>query len=162
MAGKSDPQKQFLRYALATLAYRGGKTLRNAPPKFSTSRAGKGCRSAIEIVAHIGDLMAWAISMAEGSEVWIDQKPRSFDAEVDRFFDSMRRFDRILASKSKLACDAHRLLQGPIADALTHVGQLATLRRLAGSPIRGENYFVADITIGRVGKSQAKGRKEFD
>jgi len=75
---------------------------------------------------------------------------------------SIGRFDRLLAESSQVSCSLERLLQGPIADALTHVGQLAMLRHLHGSPIRGENYFKADIAVGRVGPAQAAPIREFD
>ena len=73
-----------------------------------------------------------------------------------------RRFDEYLASDAPLACEAEQLFQGPIADALNHVGQIALLRRLAGAPIRAENYYRAEITRGRVGMEQTPPRREFD
>jgi hypothetical protein len=152
----------LLRHAVATVAYRGGKTLRGAPEGFATFRVRDGSRTPIETLAHMGDLFDWALSIAAGTQVWRDSTPLSWDSEVARFFDSLRRFDDHLASDAPLACPGEQLLQGPIADALTHVGQLAMLRRLAGAPIRGENYFKAEIVSGRVGSDQAVPRREFD
>ena len=54
------------------------------------------------------------------------------------------------------------MFQGPIADALTHIGQIGMMRRMAGAPVRGENYFKADIAAGRVGAEQSAPRFEFD
>jgi hypothetical protein len=68
----------------------------------------------------------------------------------------------LLATSPKIACPLERLLQGPVADALTHVGQLAMLRHMFGSPIRGENYYRADIAVGRVGPVQSAPVREFD
>jgi len=116
----------------------------------------------LEIVAHLGDLFDWALSMARGEEVWHDGVPQGWDEEVGRFFRSVAAFDDFLGKTSSLACSPERLFQGPVADALTHIGQLAMLRRVYGSPIRGENYFRAEITAGRVGPEQATPRKEFD
>jgi hypothetical protein len=113
-------------------------------------------------VAHIGDLLAWGLSIAKGEESWSGGKPKGWDHEVQRFFTGLQNFDDFLASGAPLSCPAEKLFQGPIADALTHVGQIAMLRRLAGDPMRGENYFVAEITVGRVGTDQAEPRFEFE
>ena len=154
--------RSILRHSLATLAYRGGKAIRNAPVSFANYGAPDTSRTPAKILAHIGDLMDWALSMADGSRQWHDSPPHSWDQECERFFASLKKFDDYLASNQPLQAPEEKLFQGPIADALTHVGQLAMLRRLAGCPIKGENYFVADITIGRVGKDQAAPKKEFD
>jgi hypothetical protein len=150
-----------LRHALATLAYRGGKTLRNAPAEFSSFRPGAGSRSAGEILAHIGDLLDWGLSLARGKERWRNSKPRSWQEDSDRFFAALTAFDAYLASEETLFAPAEKLFQGGVADALTHVGQIAMLRRLAGARVRGENYYRAKIEAGRVGPDQAKAVSEF-
>jgi hypothetical protein len=155
-------KRELLRHTVATLAYRGGKALRGAPRDFSGVRAKDGSRSAGEILAHIGDLFDWALSLAEGAQVWRESAPQAWDRDVQRFFDALGRFDARLASDAPLGCGAEQLFQGPVADALTHVGQIALLRRLAGSPVRGENYFKADVVPGRVGPEQTAPRREFD
>jgi hypothetical protein len=104
--------------------------------------------------------MDWSLSMANGKENWHDSPPLAWDKGTARFFASLEAFDRRLASGPP-ACPAEKLFQGPIADALTHVGQIAMLRRLAGCPCHGENYFVADIVAGRVGAQQAAPVAEF-
>jgi len=149
----------LLRHTVATLAYRGAKAVRSAPQEFSAF-AGAG-RTPVQILAHIGDLLDWALSMANGSQQWHDSKPLPWDQEVARFFASLKNFDDYLASSEPLRTPAEKLFQGPIADALTHVGQLAMLRRLAGSPIGGENYYAADIVTGRVGAEQASPKRTF-
>ena len=113
-------------------------------------------------VAHIGDLLDWGLSIARGKQVWKNAKPQTWEQEVERFFAALKEFDRYLAPPEPLACTPQELFQGPIADALTHVGQIAMLRRLAGTPMRGENYFTADIEVGRVGAEQSAPRFEFD
>jgi hypothetical protein len=157
-----DPKREFLRHTVATLAYRGGKALRGAPAGFATLRVAEMTRSAGQILAHIGDLLEWALWLAKGQHVWKEVVPPSWDAGVDRVFAGLQRLDDYLASDAPLGFPAEKLFQGPIADALTHVGQIATLRRLAGSPVRGENYFKAEVVVGRVGPSQASPRVEFD
>jgi hypothetical protein len=159
---QGDAKREFLRHAVATLAYRAGKVLRDAPPGFGEARAGK-TRSAVAIVAHMADLMEWALRAAQAVPAeWRAATPGAWEAEVDRFYSGLRALDDYLASDAPLAALPEKLLQGPIADALTHVGQLATLRRRAGSPVRGESYFLADITVGRVGREQAAPLSEFD
>jgi hypothetical protein len=150
----------MLRHTLATLAYRAGKVLRDAPPGFGEFRASEKSRSAAQILAHMGDLMDWAVSIVEGRQAWKDSPAQDWDADVDRFFAGIGRFDAALAAVGANA-PAEKLFQGPVADALTHVGQLAMMRRLAGVPIKGENYFVAEIAEGRVGREQAPPLREF-
>jgi hypothetical protein len=157
----SDPKRELLRHALATLAYRGGKATRNAPEGFADFHPGEGVRAPGRILAHMGDLMDWAISIAIGKREWRDSKPLSWEGESDRFFASLKKFDDYLASSEPVATSPEKLLQGPIADALTHVGQIAMLRRMAGGPLKGESYYEAEIATGRVGAEQAKPKREF-
>src|SRR6476646_1049993 len=88
----------MLRHALATLAYRAGKALRGAPPGFGEFRAGETTRSAGQILAHMGDLMDWGASIAEGSQTWTDSPVQAWDADVDRFVAALARFDAALAA----------------------------------------------------------------
>lgn len=152
----------LLRHTLATLAYRAGKVVRDAPPGFSGVSAGHGTRTAGEILSHMCDLFDWALSLANGQHVWQNTAPGEWNADVSRFFAALGRFDPRLASAEAPGNFPERLFQGPVADALTHVGQLAVLRRLAGAPVRGENYFKADIVASRTGAGQAPPRVEFD
>jgi hypothetical protein len=157
-----DPKRALLRHTVATVAYRGAKVLRGVPPEFGRSGLGQGIRAPVEILSHIADLFEWATHLAEGRQVWNEGPPDTWEVEVERFFRELGRFDAVLASNGALHCEAERLFQGPIADALTHFGQLALLRRRAGAPVRGENYFRARITLGVVGPQQAEPRLEFD
>jgi len=152
----------LLRHTLATLAYRAGKALRDVPPSFGGFEAGTATRTPLEILAHMGDLMAWALTQAQGEEAWAPATPESWEEGVARFFTGMATLDAYLASDAPLGQSEGRIFQGAIADALTHVGQINLLRRLAGVPVRGENYNRADIRIGRVGSEQAAPRREFD
>jgi hypothetical protein len=156
-----DPKTDFLRHAVATIAYRGGKALRGASPDFAFFRAAEGVRAPGEILAHIGDLFDWALSMARGKQEWHDSKPLPWGEEVARFHRTLEAFDSYLASGAPLVTSAEKLFQGPIADALTHVGQLTILRRISGFPIRGENYSKAEVVSGRVGPEQTAPIREF-
>jgi hypothetical protein len=157
MTPSSEGKITLLRHTVATLAYRGGKALRGAPSGF----AGYGSRTPGEILAHVCDLFDWALTIADGKEAWHNSQPQSWDADIARFFAVLEAFDRRLASAVPLAVEPERLFQGPVADALTHVGQIAMLRRMAGCPMSGENYFVANIETGRAGADQAAPAKEF-
>jgi hypothetical protein len=150
-----------LRHSLATLAYRAGKVLRDAPSSFSDFTPAAGSRSAGQILAHMGDLMDWGESIALGQQKWTDSPVQGWDADVRRFFEALARFDDAVAELDPDDPLEPKLFQGPIADALQHTGQLAMMRRLAGAPIRGENYFTADIVTGRVGLEQAPPKREF-
>jgi|ERR1700693_1276962 hypothetical protein len=157
----SDPKRELMRHALATLAYRGGKAVRNAPEGFAEFHANGGVRTPGHILAHIGDLMDWALSIAIGKREWHDSKPLPWEKEVESFFAALKKLDDYLASNTPLHASPEKILQGPVADALTHVGQIAMLRRMAGGPLKGESYYEAEITTGRVGADQAKPKREF-
>jgi hypothetical protein len=152
----------MLRHTVATLAYRGAKAVRGAPASFASFKASPSTRTPGQILAHIGDLLDWALSIAKGKETWHNAKPKPWKQEVKRFHTALARFDRYLAGKSELSASCLRLFQGPIADALTHVGQIAMLRRMAGEPIKGENYSRAKIEAGKVGAKQERPKREFD
>jgi hypothetical protein len=158
----NDPSRELLRHTLATLAYRGGKAVRKMPESFRDFAAGEGVRTPGQILAHIGDLMDWGLSIAKGQQKWQSSEPLPWSQEVDRFFGALKAFDDFLASSQALQAPVEKLFQGPVADALTHVGQINILRRLASAPVRGENYFVADMAAGRVGPEQASPKREFD
>jgi hypothetical protein len=157
-----DPARALLRHTLATVAYRGGKALRGAPESFASFSAGGGVRTPAHILAHLGDLFDWALSIARGQQAWNDSKPLPWNDEIARFFSALKAFDDYLASDAPLDVPLEKLFQGPVADALNHIGQIAMLRRAAGCPIRGENYFKAEIAAGRVGPDQTAPRREFD
>lgn len=156
-----DSGRQLLRHTLATLAYRAGKAIRGAPESFANSSSGENGRTPAKILAHMGDLMDWALSIAKGNQEWHNSAPLPWDQEVARFHKAVQALDDYLASGAPLATSPEKLFQGAIADALTHTGQINMLRRMAGCPIRGENYYRAEITVGRVGQEQAAPKVEF-
>lgn len=158
----SDDKRELLRHTVATLAYRGGKAVTGAPPEFKDFRVAEGSRTPGEILAHIGDLLDWALSIAVGKQTWHNSTPLPWEVETARFFAALEAFDSYLASDQPLGSPVEKLFQGPIADALTHVGQITMLRRIAGGPIKGENYYRAEIESGRVGADQSSRRVEFD
>ena len=153
---------ELLRHTVATLAYRSRKVLAGAPEGFGGFCPAPGCRTPGQILAHMGDLFDWALSLADGKHVWQDSEPLPWDQEADRFYQALAAFDQRLASSVPLQRRPEQIFQGPVADALTHLGQLSMLRRMAGSPVRGENYFRAEIVAARVGRDQAVAKMEFD
>jgi hypothetical protein len=162
MTTSPDPARQLLRHAVATVAYRGGKTLRASPDHFGSFHIGDKTRTPAQILAHMGDLYDWALSIAQGQQTWHDSTPLPWNAEIDRFFAAIKKFDDYLASDEPLRASPEGLMQGPVVDSLTHVGQIAMLRRLAGAPIKGENFFKAEIAAGHVGLEQSAPRREFE
>jgi hypothetical protein len=154
-----DKKRELLRHTLAALAYRATRALEDAPAEFADFAGGG--RRPVEILAHMGDLFEWALSVAQGSQRWAPQTPTGWQEEKKRFYRSLAAFDAFLASSASLQVPIERLMQGPVADALTHTGQLAMLRRLAGSPVRGENFYVAAIATGQIGPVQPEPLKPF-
>jgi len=150
---------ELLRHTLATLAYRTTRAIENASSDFGEfSGAG---RKPVQILAHMGDLFDWTLSMAAGNPTWNNSRPLEWQQEIERFFRTLTAFDAFLASGEPLHAPIERLMQGPVADAFTHTGQLAMLRRLAGAPTRGENFYVADINVGQSGAEQPAPVKPF-
>lgn len=156
-----DTKREMLRHTVATLAYRGAKAVRGASEGFASFGSPDTTRTPAKILAHIGDLLDWGLSIAKGKEAWNDSEPLAWDQEVARFHRALTSFDDYLASDAELSGTCERLFQGPVADALTHVGQIAMLRRMAEEPIKGENYSRAKIEAGRVGADQPTPEREF-
>jgi|SRR6185437_2648880 len=154
-----DDKRQFFRHALATVAYRASRALDGAPGDFADF---SGCgRTPGEIVAHMGDLFDWALSIAEGSERWKNSTRLPWEEEKRRFFAALTAFDNYVAGTEPVHAELERLFQGPLADAINHVGQLAMMRRLAGYKIAGENFYLAGIKAGQAGAEQPKPVKTF-
>ena len=139
----------MLRHMVATVAFRGGIAVAGAPEGFTLFHVHEEVRTPGEILAHIGDLLEGSIHLLKGEMVYLASSPLQWDEEVSRFFSAAKRLDSYLASDEQLACPVEKLVQGPVGDALTHIGQLVMLRRVAGSPIREESYFTAEIIPGK-------------
>ena len=151
-----------LRHTIATLAYRAEKALRDAPPHFAEFRASPHSRTALALVAHLGDLMEWGERMARGERRWQAVAQTSWAPAIERFFRGLAALDAAVAEAQASSLNHEAIFQGPVADALTHVGQLTLMRGMAGSPVRPESYARANITTGRVGRDQDTSRTEFD
>jgi len=161
MPQTADPKVELFRHTLSTLAYRGGKAIRGAPAGFAGFSAGEGVRTPGQLLAHIGDLFDWALTIAQGQQVWNNSMPLPWEQESERFFATIKKFDDYLASGEPINSPLEKLFQGPVADALVHVGQIIMLRRLAGAIMKSENYHKASIEVGRVGTDQIAPKREF-
>jgi hypothetical protein len=146
-----DVKREVLRHLIATVAYRGGVAVSGAPEGFAVFRVAEGVRAPGEILSHIGDLLEGSLYLLKGEMVYLTSSPLPWDEEVSRFFSAAKQLDAYLSSGASLACPVEKLIQGPIGDALTHVGQIVMLRRMAGSPVRAESYFTAEIVPGASG-----------
>lgn len=145
-----DGKREALRHLVATVAYRGGIALRDAPEGFAAFRVAESVRTPGEILAHIGDLLEGSLYLLKGEMVYLNSSHLPWGEEVSRFFSAAKQLDAYLGSGAPLACPVEKLIQGPVGDALTHVGQIVMLRRAAGSPVRAESYFTVEIIPGMV------------
>jgi len=153
--------RAVVRHLAATLAYRAAKVMRDVEPGFGQRAFGDSTRTPVRIVAHMADLMAWAMSLTRGGFEWKAPGSNDWNVEVGRFFENLAALDQALGSSPEKG-SIEQLIQGPLADALTHVGQLAMLRGMAGNPVRPESYARAQIITGRVGIDQAPPGREFN
>jgi hypothetical protein len=145
-----DVKRELFRHVVATLAYRGGLAVSDAPENFAAFRVNDTTRTPGELLAHIGDLLEGSLYLVKGELVYLTSAPLPWEEEVARFFSAVKEFDSYLASGAPLACPLEKLVQGPVGDALTHVGQIVMLRRMAGKPVRAEAYFTAEIVAGEI------------
>jgi hypothetical protein len=145
-----DLKRELLRHLVATLAFRARIAILDAPKNFGTFEIGETIRTPSEILAHIGDLLQGSLYLMKGELVYLNSAPLPWDEETARFFSAAKKLDSYLASDEPLNQPIEKIIQGPIADALTHVGQIIMLRRAAGKPVQVESYFTADIVPGKI------------
>ena len=152
-----DDKRSLLRHFLAALAYRTQKALRDAPAEFGDFRVAAAVRTPAELIRHMTSVLGYARTFFVGGQYRPEPLP-TFDQEIGRFHKMLHDLERHISAGIPLLQEMtpERLLQGPFADAMTHAGQLAMLRRLAGAPVPPENFIVADIDAGRLGKNQAQ------
>jgi len=151
-----DLKRELLRHLIATLVYRAGVAISDAPENFAAFKIGETLRTPGEILAHIGDLLEGSLRLMKGEFVHLNSAPLLWNEEVARFFTAAKEFDSYLASDALLGQSIEKIMQVPISDALTHVGQIVMLRRAAGAPVRAEGYFNAEIVAGKIGKEFSK------
>ncbi len=148
-------EREMLRHFLAAIAYRTQKALRGAPPEFPDFDPGNQVRTPAELLGHMTSLMGYAVTLFEGgSYPFRPERLATWDDEVVRFHAKLEEVAGHLERGSPLSISHQQLLQGPLADTMTHVGQLAMLRRLAASPVAPENFIRADVRAERLGPEQ--------
>lgn len=143
-----DPKRELLRHMVATVAFRCSIAVDNAPSGFEDFLVSESTRTPAEILAHLGDLIEGSHYLLQGKFVSLVSDPHPWHEEVSRFYTAVHELDSFLASDAPLAHPVEKFVQGPIGDALTHVGQIVMLRRIFGSPIKQEPYFTIDIVPG--------------
>jgi ribosomal protein S18 acetylase RimI-like enzyme len=149
-----DERRTMLRHFLAALAYRTQKALRGAPSGFGDFAAGERTRTPRQLVRHMTSVLGYARTYFVGGRYWPEELP-DLASEVERFHAMLSDVaGRLERGEPLLGVTPEQLLQGPFADAMTHAGQLALLRRLAGAPVPPENFIVADIRADRLGPEQ--------
>jgi len=151
-----NQSRSLLQHFLAALAYRTQKALRGAPAEFGEFRAGTHVRTPHELIWHMTGVIGYARTMFTGDRFTPDRMP-TFADEVQRFHDTLAALHADFANETLQArISDEQFLQGPLADAMTHAGQLAMLRRMAGSPVASENFIFASIDGENVSADQAE------
>ena len=150
-----DRDRELLRHFLAAIAYRTQKALRGAPQHYPAFSAGNRIRTPAELIRHMTSLMGYVRTFFQGGSYPTKPDPSpTFQEEVERFHEMIEAVGKLLASDAPCSLSTEQLLQGPFADTMTHVGQLAMLRRLADSPVAPENFIYADIRADRLHADQ--------
>ncbi|HEV8509209.1 MAG TPA: hypothetical protein VGQ48_02025 [Gemmatimonadales bacterium] len=150
-----DRDRHLLRHFLAAIAYRTQRALRDAPEHYPTFSAGHRVRTPVEILRHMTSLMGYVRSFFVGGAYPVKPEPLpTFKDEINRFHEVVEAVGELMSSDAPCAITTEQLLQGPFADTMTHVGQLAMLRRLADAPVAPENFMYADIRADRLGANQ--------
>ena len=149
-----DDTRRVLRHFLATLAYRTQKALRDAPEGFADFRVDSFARTPHDLILHMTGVVGFARSLFDNGDAWPNKLP-TFAEEVERFHNTLEALGRHLDSgREPRDTTLERILQGPLSDAMTHVGQIALLRRLYGSPVPGEGFMLADIRADNLTSNQ--------
>lgn len=158
MSNTSLPERDrhLLQHFLAAIAYRTQKALRDAPAHYPDFHPGQEVRTPVQILRHMTSLMGYVRTFFVGGTYPFEPEPLpTFAEEIERFHDMLEDVGRfIMTDTAPTGITTEQLLQGPFSDVMTHVGQLAILRRLAESPVQSENFIYADITGKRLGKEQ--------
>jgi len=142
-------ENEFLRHALSTIAYRFQKAVSNSETEFGYFSAGNGSRTPNEIIYHMYHVLyTTRIFILEEKDNTEQSEKLDLKSEIDRLNAEINNLDNVLAEKPLDINYAKRLLQGPLSDLLTHIGQISMLSRLNGNPIVGEDFSTASIKTG--------------
>ncbi len=157
---KRNIERELLKHFLAAIAYRTQKAVRDAPGQYWGFSSGNKTRTPADVLRHMTSILGYARTFIVGGQYPIHPDPlANADEEINRFHEVLEDLGRLLAEGAPLQGITERqLLQGPLSDVMTHVGQLALLRRLHGSPVPPENFIFADIAPERLGRNQSTPR----
>lgn len=146
-------KNEFLRHTLSTIGYRFQKSVKYRNQEFEDFSLGKGSRSPKEIVNHMyAVLSSTTFYLLEEKRQKKSPEKLSLDLEIDRFNEELKNLDQLLSEKDLPINYSKKLLQGPLSDILTHIGQIAMLSRLNNQPIEGEDFSAATISTIKVDK----------
>lgn len=146
----SSDTTRVLRQLVATIAFRASRSLHDAPATLANVRLGEGGMTARELLHHMTNVMSFALATVSATER-LRHDPLGWEQEIDRFYSLLSQVDAKLAEGAVMDPGMDlKLVQGPLADALTHIGQLHAMRRMAGFPVDPTNYIKADVAIGRI------------
>ncbi|GAB3223544.1 hypothetical protein [Spirosoma arcticum] len=149
----TDESMTIIRHVLASIAYRLAKAVRGVDAAFYEMESGNGIRKPAEILRHMGQVLSYTNGVLTNMTP-INLQPLDGDAELDRFYDLLNQVDEHLAETNVDDELGLKLIQGPFADVLTHIGQLALLRRAFGDPVPGENFMKAAVQMGRLNREE--------
>ena len=149
-----DEKRHMLRHFLAAIAYRTQKALKDHPRDFGEFRAARGIRTPHQIVNHMTNVLGYARTFFVGGRFRAHKLP-TFREEITRLHEMLADLSTQIADGQLEGITPEQMLQGPLSDVMSHTGQLAMLRRLAGSPVPPENFVMADISAENVGPNQA-------
>lgn len=149
-----DQKQTLLQHFLAALAYRTQKALRGAPPEFASFRAAPKVRTPHELIRHMDGVLGYSRTFFIGGAYRAPEFP-DFRAAIAHFHETLADVALHIERGTDLReVTPEILLQGPFSDAMTHAGQIALLRRLAGHAVPPENFVFAEINVKNLGPDQ--------
>ena len=142
-------KNELLRHTLSTIKYRFEKSIAGSTENFGRFNLGEGSRSPIEIVNHMYHVL-YSTRIFLEEERFARKQPEELALlqEIERFSLELINIDKALHVFELPSNYAKRLLQGPLSDILTHIGQISMMQRLNGKSISGEDFSAAHIETG--------------
>ncbi len=141
-----NQNSHFIQHFLKVLSYRFEKAIHNAAESYPKHASGHGIRTPLELLGHMNGVLEFAISSLK-NQPRRNIPEQSWQEQITLYYEKLKELNQLMQENSFDTDTLERILQGPLADAMTHIGQLAMMRRLANSAIAGENYFAADMSL---------------
>lgn len=141
-----DNQNELLIHTVKTIRYRFIRATQGASASFGEFRIGANTRLPKEIVNHMFDLVTKTISMLQHGHFGTPPPEQlNFQQEQERLLAALNDLQTGLSRLPPEPAKAKKLLQGPMLDMVTHIGQLAMLNGLHGNKVPRESYFDARL-----------------